>query len=90
MSTKTISKGANVAAATKTEDALLEKFDAGESMQDVFDFDAATQPNLQIKRVNVDFPQWMIDGLDAEGQRLGVSRQAVIKMWIANRLDAAR
>jgi hypothetical protein len=70
-----------------TQDALLDKFDRGDNMSDFFDFEKAEQPNLSIKRVNVDFPQWMVDGLDAEGSRLGVSRQAVIKMWVANRLD---
>ena len=43
--------------------------------------------NTGIKRVNVDFPQWVVEGLDTEAQRLGVSRQSVIKTWIAERLD---
>ena len=44
-------------------------------------------PNRELKRVNVDFPQWMIAGLDDKASRLGVNRQAVIKAWIAERLD---
>lgn len=40
-----------------------------------------------MKRVNVDFPQWMVDELDKEAQRLGIHRQAVIKTWIAQQLD---
>jgi hypothetical protein len=72
------------------QDTLLEKFDKSEDMSEFFDFEKADQPNLNIKRVNVDFPQWMVDGLDAEGNRLGISRQAVIKMWVANRLDQLR
>ena len=42
------------------------------------------------KRVNVDFPTWMIDSLDREASKLGVTRQSVIKIWLAERLDAAR
>ena len=47
----------------------------------------ATRPNKDIKRVNVDFPAWMIRALDREAERLGSNRQAVIKTWIANRID---
>ena len=46
------------------------------------------EPGLEPKRVNVDFPQWMIAGLDREAKRRGVTRQALIKMWISDRLDA--
>lgn len=45
------------------------------------------KPNLNIKRVNVDFPSWMIDSLDYEAKRLGVPRQSIIKIWISERLD---
>ncbi|HIE55346.1 MAG TPA: CopG family transcriptional regulator, partial [Chromatiaceae bacterium] len=41
----------------------------------------------ETRRVNVDFPDWMIRALDQEAQRLGVTRQALIKLWIANQLD---
>jgi hypothetical protein len=40
------------------------------------------------KRVNVDFPTWMIDSLDREASKLGVTRQSVIKVWLAERLEA--
>ena len=44
---------------------------------------------LQVqKRVNVDFPTWMIDSLDREASKLGVTRQSVIKVWLAERLEA--
>jgi hypothetical protein len=46
----------------------------------------ARQAEQQIRRVNVDFPVWMIESLDAEARRLGVSRQSVIKVWIADAL----
>ncbi len=47
----------------------------------------ATRPGREVRRVNVDFPVWMIASLDAEAARLGITRQAVIKMWIGERLD---
>ena len=52
------------------------------------DFSKATRPGREQKRVNVDFPVWMIQSLDREAQRLGVPRQSVIKIWIAERLEA--
>ena len=72
----------------KTKDKLETAFDAGEDMEEFFDFDNPAYPNREVKRVNVDFPQWMVAGLDAEAVRLGINRQAVIKTWIAERLDA--
>jgi hypothetical protein len=49
--------------------------------------DSPRRLNQEIKRVNVDFPVWMIESLDAEAARLGVSRQSVIKVWIADALE---
>ena len=72
----------------ETADRLEAAFDAGEDMGEFFDFDSPSFPNRDLKRVNVDFPQWMVAGLDAEAARLGVNRQAVIKTWIAEKLDA--
>lgn len=69
-------------------DKLEAAFDAGEDMSDFFDFEKPTFPNRELKRVNVDFPQWMVAGLDAEALRLGINRQAVIKTWVAEKLDA--
>ena len=40
------------------------------------------------RRVNVDFPTWMIDSLDREASKLGVTRQSIIKVWLAERLEA--
>ena len=73
---------------TGTTDRLEAAFDAGEDMEEFFDFDNPAFPNRELKRVNVDFPQWMVAGLDAEATRLGINRQAVIKTWIAEKLDA--
>ncbi|MBX3531741.1 MAG: CopG family transcriptional regulator [Rhizobiaceae bacterium] len=67
-------------------DELERRFDAGEDMSEFFDWSKATRPNLEAKRVNVDFPTWMVNGMDKEARRLGVTRQALIKMWIAEKL----
>jgi CopG antitoxin of type II toxin-antitoxin system len=66
---------------------LERKFDDGEEdILQYFDLSKTTRPNLELKRVNVDFPQWVVKGLDKEAQRLGVTRQSLIKMWIAEKL----
>ena len=62
-------------------------FDAGEDVTEYLDLSSARRPNRR-RRVNVDLPEWMIESLDGEAQRLGVSRQALIKVWIADRLKA--
>lgn len=62
------------------------KFDDGEDVSEFLDLQKATRPNLKQKRVNVDFPQWMVSGIDKEATRLGVTRQSLIKMWLAERL----
>lgn len=64
------------------------KFDQGEDVSKYLDFSKATRPGREQKRVNVDFPVWMIQSLDKEASRLGVPRQSVIKVWIAERLEA--
>lgn len=63
------------------------KFDDGEDVSDLVDWSAARRPNLETKRVNVDFPAWVVAGLDKRAQRLGITRQALIKLWIAERLQ---
>lgn len=62
------------------------KFDAGEDISDHVDWSRATRPGIEPKRVNVDFPAWMVAGLDREARRLGITRQALIKTWIAEKL----
>ena len=62
------------------------KFDDGEDIMEYVDLASARRPNLEPKRVNVDFPVWMVNSLDQEAKRLGVTRQSVIKMWIDGRL----
>jgi hypothetical protein len=69
---------------------LDKKFDDGvEDVIDEFDLSKATRPNKEQKRVNVDFPVWMVESLDREASRLGVTRQSIIKIWIAERLEKA-
>ena len=55
---------------------------------DQFDVSKATRPNLAKERVNVDFPVWMIDDLDKAAATMGVTRQAIIKIWLAERLKS--
>ena len=54
---------------------------------DDLDLTSLRRPNLKQKRVNVDFPTWIIDSLDKEAKRMGVTRQSVIKLWLAERLE---
>ena len=64
-----------------------ERFDAGEDMSAHVDWPPARRLNVEAKRVNVDFPTWVVSGLDRQAQKLGITRQALIKMWIAERLE---
>jgi hypothetical protein len=64
------------------------KFDEGaEDVMDDLDMSTAIRPLREQRRVNVDFPVWMIESLDREARRLGVTRQSIIKVWIAERLE---
>ena len=64
------------------------KFDDGvEDIVDDLDWSTATRPQKDLRRVNVDFPSWMVESLDREATRLGVTRQSIIKVWIAERLE---
>ena len=63
-------------------------FDEGsEEIIQHFDVSKAVRPGRMFRRVNVDFPVWMIEAMDSEAQRLGVTRQSLIKMWLAQMLD---
>ena len=66
---------------------LEKKFDNGENISKYLDVSKARRPELEQKRVNVDFPTWMVHSLDNEAKRLGVPRQSIIKVWIAERLE---
>ncbi len=65
---------------------LDKKFDSGKDIIKYLDLEKASRPGQEHRRVNVDFPEWMVDSLDREARRLGVTRQAVIKVWIAAKL----
>ena len=65
------------------------KFD--DNQEDIIselDLTSVKRPNQKQKRVNVDFPIWIIDSLDKEARRIGVTRQSIIKLWLAERLEA--
>jgi hypothetical protein len=62
------------------------KFDDGKDVTGELDLSRSERPGQEQRRVNVDFPEWMIQSLDREAGRLGVTRQSIIKVWIAERL----
>ena len=69
-----------------------EKFDNGEDIAEYLDFSTAVRLKnvktlkTETKKVNVDFPEWIIESLDIEAKKIGVTRQSIIKVWIAERL----
>ena len=63
------------------------RFDEGEDISKYLDLAKARRPGQEQKRVNVDFPLWMVRLLDKEAKRLGVPRQSIIKVWVAERLE---
>jgi hypothetical protein len=72
----------------KTKD-FDKKFDEGqEDIIDDLDLSTARRTNLEQKRINVDFPAWVVESLDREAARVGVTRQSIIKVWLVERLQA--
>ena len=69
---------------------LDELFDKGEDISAYLDLSTLRRPNLEQKRVNVDLPIWMIQSLDRQAERIGVTRQSIIKVWIAEKIKAER
>lgn len=63
------------------------RFDDSEDITSTLDLDALRRPGLEARRVNVDFPSWVVESLDREARRLGVPRQSIIKVWIVERLE---
>jgi len=63
------------------------KFDENKNIIEHLDLSNVKRPKQDQKRVNVDFPVWMIDLLDKEAKRLGIPRQSIIKVWVAERLE---
>ncbi len=66
---------------------LDRRFDDGEDVLQYFDLSRARRGGLEKQRINIDFPAWMVRHLDREAARRGVTRQALIKMWLADRLE---
>lgn len=71
----------------KTAKEFDEAFDNGEDISEYIDYTKAHRPNLAQKRVNLDLPIWMIERLDQEAKRLGVARQAIMKMFLSQHLE---
>lgn len=65
------------------------RFDEGQGIADSLDLSRARRVRQEQKRVNVDFPAWMIELLDKEASRMGVTRQSIIKVWLAEKLEQA-
>lgn len=66
------------------------KFDDGDSVIEHLDLSKARRPAEEQKRINMEIPVWMLAALDREAKRLGVTRQSVIKIWLAERLQAGQ
>jgi hypothetical protein len=75
----------------KTVDAeVLDKlFDSGsDKIDEYFNYEKARRPNLELKRVNSDFPAWVVKAMDKEAARMGVARIAILKMWASEKAKA--
>jgi len=70
----------------KTSD-FDKRFDSGEDISDALAMKKSRRPGIEQKRVNIDFPRWMIERLDREADKAGVTRQSIVKLWISERLD---
>ncbi|QZZ21398.1 CopG family transcriptional regulator [Leptothermofonsia sichuanensis E412] len=67
--------------------AFDQRFDQGDDVSELLDLSAARRPGYESQTVAIDFPEWMLNGLDREARRLGVSRDALVKVWLAERLE---
>lgn len=73
---------------TISAEELDAKFEAGEDISEYLDLSKGFRPGLEQKRVNVDLPVWMIEQLDRQAKRIGVTRQSIVKVWLSERLKA--
>ncbi len=64
-----------------------QRFDEGEDITPFIDMSSIRRPGVEPRRVNVDFPEWMIEKLDWQSRLIGVSRQALVKLWISERIQ---
>jgi hypothetical protein len=65
-------------------------FDDGDAMDAALDWSKSRRPNVEARRVNIDFPEWVVSALDREAEMLGVTRQALVKVWIVEKLEKRR
>ncbi|MBS3771964.1 MAG: CopG family antitoxin [Bacteroidales bacterium] len=63
-----------------------EKFEAGEDLSEYLDMEKANRPGLKNKKIRLQLPEWMLGSVDREAKKMGVSRQAVLRMWISEKL----
>ncbi|MDX2231294.1 MAG: CopG family antitoxin [Leptolyngbyaceae cyanobacterium bins.349] len=68
-------------------DELDTRFDQGEDITQFLDLDQAHRPGYTKQRIDLDLPVWMIQALDQEAERLGITRQALINVWLGDRLN---
>lgn len=72
---------------TMTAQEFERRFDEGEDITPYIDDSSIRRPGLEARRVNVDFPEWIIQKLDFQSKMIGVSRQSLIKLWVAERVQ---
>ena len=75
---------------TITAEEFEQRFDSGDDISPFIDKASISRPGVEARRVNVDFPEWVIRNLDVESQMIGVSRQSLIKLWVSERLQQER
>jgi hypothetical protein len=62
-------------------------FEQGDDLVEYLAMEKAERPGLKQRRVSVDFPAWMVQALDREAKRMGITRQSVIKYWISEKIN---
>ena len=72
---------------TMTAQQFERRFDEGEDITPYVDKSSIRRPGLEVRRVNIDFPEWIIQKLDFQSKLIGVSRQALIKLWVSERVQ---
>ena len=72
---------------TMTAQEFEQRFDQGEDITPFIDKSSIRRPGVEPRRVNVDFPEWMIEKLDWQSRLIGVSRQALVKLWVSERIQ---
>ena len=68
-------------------EAFDQRFEQGETMTGFLDLAQARRPGHESRAVTINFPEWMLEALDREARRLGVTRESIVKVWLAERLE---